>query len=75
MSDDPEQGYLADGMTEDLITDLAKVSRLFVISRNSVFTYKDRPVEIRQVGEELGVRYVLEGSVRRFATRCGLPCS
>jgi adenylate cyclase len=66
MSDDPEQGYFADGMTEDLITDLAKVSGLFVISRNSVFSYKDRPVEIRQVGEELGVRYVLEGSVRRF---------
>ena len=65
MSDDPAQEYFADGMTEDLITDLSKVSGLFVIARNSVFTYKGKAVKIRQVAEELGVRYVLEGSVRR----------
>jgi len=65
MSDDPAQEYFADGMTEDLITDLSKFSGLFVIARNSVFTYKGKPVKIRQVAEELGVRYVLEGSVRR----------
>ena len=65
MSDDAGQEYFVDGMTEDLITDLSKVSALFVIARNSVFTYKDRPVKAQQVAEELGVRYVLEGSVRR----------
>ena len=65
MSDDPAQEYFADGMTEDLITDLSKVSGLFVIARNSVFTYKGQAVQVRQVAEELGVRYVLEGSVRR----------
>ncbi len=65
MSDDPSQDYFADGMTEDLITDLSKISGLFVIARNSTFTYKGKTVTIRQVAEELGVRYVLEGSVRR----------
>ncbi len=65
MSDDPEQEYFADGMTEDLITDLSKISGLFVIARNSTFVYKGKTVTIRQVAEELGVRYVLEGSVRR----------
>lgn len=65
MSDDPSQEYFVDGMTEDLITDLSKVSALFVIARNSVFTYKGQPVKVRRVAEELGVRYVLEGSVRR----------
>jgi TolB-like protein/class 3 adenylate cyclase len=65
MSDDPAQEYFADGMTEDLITDLSKISGLFVIARNSVFTYKGKAVKVRQVAEELGVRYVLEGSVRR----------
>ena len=65
MSDDPEQEYFADGMTEDLITDLSKISSLFVIARQSTFTYKGKSVTIRQVAEELGVRYVLEGSVRR----------
>ena len=66
MSDDPSQEYFVDGMTEDLITDLSKISALFVIARNSVFTYKGRPVKVQQVAEELGVRYVLEGSVRRI---------
>jgi len=65
MSDDPAQEYFADGMTEDLITDLSKISGLFVIARNSVFTYKGKAVKVRQVAEELGVRYVLEGSVRK----------
>jgi len=65
MSEDSKQEYFSDGITEDLITDLSKISELFVIARNSVFTYKSKPVQIRQVAEELGVRYVLEGSVRR----------
>jgi adenylate cyclase len=65
MSSDQEQEYFADGMTEDLLTGLSQLSGLFVISRNTSFTYKDKPVKIRDVAEELGVRYVLEGSVRR----------
>ena len=65
LSDDPSQEYFADGMTEDLITDLSKISGLFVIARNSSFSYKGQQVKVRQVAEELGVRYVLEGSVRR----------
>ncbi|MCZ6859208.1 MAG: adenylate/guanylate cyclase domain-containing protein, partial [Alphaproteobacteria bacterium] len=65
MSGDSEQAYFADGMTDDLITGLSKLSGLFVISRSSTFTYKGKPVKVRQVAEELGVRYVLEGSVRR----------
>jgi TolB-like protein/class 3 adenylate cyclase/tetratricopeptide (TPR) repeat protein len=65
MSDDQSQEYFADGMTEDLITDLSKISGLFVIARNSSFSYKGQQVKVRQVAEELGVRYVLEGSVRR----------
>jgi len=66
LSDDPSQDYFADGMTEDLITDLSKISGLFVIARNSSFAYKGQQVKVRQVAEELGVRYVLEGSVRRI---------
>lgn len=69
MSGDPEQGYFADGITEDIITDLSKVSGLFVIARNSTFAYKGRSPDVRQVSRELGVRYVLEGSVRRAAGR------
>jgi TolB-like protein/class 3 adenylate cyclase len=65
MSGDSNQEYFADGMTEDLITDLSKISGLFVIARNSSFSYKGQQVKVRQVAEELGVRYVLEGSVRR----------
>lgn len=65
MSDDPQQEYFVDGMTEDLITDLSQMSGLFVIARNSTFLYKGKTVTIRQVAEELGVRYVLEGSVRK----------
>ena len=66
LSDDPGQEYFADGMTEDLITDLSKISELFVIARNSSFAYKGQQVKVKQVAEELGVRYVLEGSVRRI---------
>jgi len=69
ISGDPDQEYFADGITEDLITDLSKVSGLFVIARQSVFTYKNKPVKVGQIGRELGVRYVLEGSVRRAADR------
>jgi TolB-like protein len=65
MSDDPKQEYFADGITDDLITELSKVSGLFVISRNSTFVYKGKTVPPKQVSEELGVRYVLEGSVQR----------
>jgi len=60
MSDDPEQEYFADGMTDDLITDLSKISGLFVISRNSSFAYKGKAPDVREVGQELGVHYVLE---------------
>jgi TolB-like protein/class 3 adenylate cyclase len=65
MGGDPEQAYFADGMTEDLITDLSKVAGLFVIARNSTFVYKGKATDIREVARTLGVRYVLEGSVRR----------
>jgi TolB-like protein/Flp pilus assembly protein TadD len=69
MSGDPQQVYFADGVTDDLITDLSKMPGLFVISRNSSFTYKDRSVDPRQVAKELGVRYVLEGSIQRSAVQ------
>jgi adenylate cyclase len=69
MSGDPEQEYFADGMVEDIITALSRFKALFVIARNSSFTYKGRAVDVRQVGRELGVRYVLEGSVRKAANR------
>ena len=69
LSDDPEQAYFADGLAEDIITTLSKIPTLFVIARNSTFTYKDKPVKVQQVAEELGVRFVLEGSVRRAGDR------
>jgi len=69
MSGDPEQEYFSDGLTEDLTTDLSKVSGLFVIARNSAFTYKGKAVKVQEVGRELGVRYVLEGSVRKSDTQ------
>jgi len=69
MSNDPEQEYFSDGLTEDLITDLSKLSGLFVIARNSVFTYKGKPVKVQEVSRELGVQYVLEGSVQKADTR------
>jgi adenylate cyclase len=69
MSGDPEQEYFADGIVEDIITALSRFKSLFVIARNSSFTYKGKAVDIKQVGRELGVRYVLEGSVRRAGKR------
>ena len=69
MSGDPEQEYFADGMVEEIITVLSRIPWLFVIARNSSFTYKGRLVDVKQVGRELGVRYVLEGSVRKSANR------
>jgi adenylate cyclase len=65
LSNDPEQGYFADGITEDLTTDLSRITDMFVISRNTAFTYRNKAVDTKQIGRELGVRYVLEGSVRR----------
>ena len=65
LGNDPDQQYFADGITEDLKTDLSRIPGMFVISRNSAFTYRNKPVETRQIGRELGVRYVLEGSVQR----------
>jgi TolB-like protein/class 3 adenylate cyclase len=69
MSGDPEQEYFADGMVEDIITGLSRSKSLFVIARNSTFTYKGKAVDIKQVGRELGVRYVLEGSVRKSGNK------
>ena len=69
MSGDPEQDYFADGMVEDIITGLSRIKWLFVIARNSSFAYKGRAVDVKQVGRDLGVRYVLEGSVRKAANR------
>src|SRR5471030_275626 len=69
ISGDPEQEYFADGMVEEIITALSRIRWLFVIARNSTFTYKGQAVDIKQVGRELGVRYVLEGSVRKGGNR------
>ena len=68
-SDDPEQEYFVDGLVEDITSALSCIRQLFVIARSSAFTYKGRTVDIRQIGRELGVRYVLEGSVRKSGTR------
>src|SRR5215468_3253082 len=69
LSGDPQQDYLSDGITEDITTELSRFSELLVVARNSAFQYKGKAVDIRQVGRELGARYVLEGSVRRSAVR------
>src|SRR5207302_7377323 len=69
MSGDAEQEYFSDGLSEDLITDLSKVSALFVIARNSSFTYKGKAVKVQEIGRELGVRFVLEGSIRKAGNR------
>jgi adenylate cyclase len=69
MSGDANQEYFADGMVEDIITELSRFSELFVIARNSSFQYKHKATDVRQVGRELGVRYVLEGSVRCNGSR------
>ena len=69
LSGDPEQEYFSDGLTDEIIAVLSKVPKLFVIARNSTFTYKGKPVKVQQVSEELGVRYVLEGSVKKAGDR------
>jgi adenylate cyclase len=69
MSNDPEQEYFSDGITEDITTDLSKISSLFVISRNSAFTYKGKAVKVRDISREMGVRYIMEGSVRKAGER------
>ena len=69
LSDDPKQEYFSDGISEEIITALSKVPKLFVIARNSTFTYKGKPVKTQQIGRELGVKYVLEGSVRKAGNR------
>jgi TolB-like protein len=69
MSGDPEQEYFADSMVEEIITALSRIRWLFMIARNSSFTYKGRAVDVKQVGRELGVRYLIEGSVRKFGNR------
>jgi adenylate cyclase len=69
MSGDPEQEYFADGMVEEIITALSRIRWLFVIARNSSFTFKGQAVDVKEVGRELGVRYVLEGSVRKAGTQ------
>ena len=69
MSGDPEQEYFADGMTEEIITALSRIDSIFVIARNSSFTFKGRSVDVRDVARELGVLYVLEGSVRRGGSK------
>src|SRR5205823_5197969 len=69
MSGDPEQEYFSDGITEDIITDLSKVSGLFVVARHTAFTYKGKALKVQQVGRELGADFVVEGSVRKAGTR------
>src|SRR6202030_1406389 len=66
---DPEQEYFVDGVTESLTTDLSRITGSFVIGRNTAFTYKGKPVDLKQIGRELNVRYVLEGSVQRASKR------
>jgi hypothetical protein len=74
MSGDPEQEYFVDGIVEDIITGLSRIKWLFVIARNSTFTYKGRAVDVKQAGRELGVRYVLEGSLRKAGDRVRITC-
>jgi adenylate cyclase len=69
LSKDPDQQYFADGITDDLMTDLSRIGGMFVISRDSAFTYKDRPVNAKQVGHELDVRYLLDGSIQRSGSQ------
>ena len=69
MGGDPEQEHFVDGVTESLTTDLSRIRRAVVIGRNTAFTYKGKPVDLKQIGRELNVRYVLEGSVQRGGNR------
>ena len=75
MSGDPEQQYFSDGITEDIITELSRFRSLFVVARNSSFQYRDKAVDVRRVARELGVRYVVEGSVRKMAAGSASPRS
>jgi len=75
LSNDPELEYFADGITDDLTTDLSRISVSFVIARSTAFTYKNKPVDVKQLGGDLGVRYVVEGSLRRLATKFRSTCS
>src|SRR5205823_5279952 len=75
MSGDPEQEYFSDGITEDIITDLSKVSGLFVVARNTAFTYKGKHVDVQEVAKRLGVNFILEGSVRKPVPVFALPAS
>jgi adenylate cyclase len=75
MSGDPEQEYFSDGLTEDIITELSRFKSLFVAARNSTFQYKGRSPNIRSVGRELGVRYVVEGSGSRHSSSTPLPAA
>ena len=75
MTGDAEQEYFVDGMVEEITTAIARLPWLFVIARNSSFTYKGKPINVKRVAQELGVRYVLEGSVRKAGTGCALPAS
>jgi adenylate cyclase len=69
LSNDPDQQYFADGMTDDLTTDLSRITHMFVIARNTAFIYRNKPIAAKQIGRELGVRYVLEGSIQRLGSR------
>src|SRR5215467_7324357 len=69
LSDDPEQQYFVDGITEDLTSDLSRIPGMLVISRNTAFTYRSNPADTKRIGRELTVRYVLEGSIRRFGNQ------
>jgi adenylate cyclase len=75
LSGDPEQEYFADGMVEEIITALSRIRWLFVIARNSSFTYKGQNVDVKRIGRELGVRYMLEGSGAKPAGGCASPHS
>ena len=74
LGDDPEQAYFTDGMVDDIITGLSRIKWLFVIGRGTTFSYKGRTVDPRQVGQELGVRYLLVGSVRKATDRIRVNC-
>src|SRR6185369_12271520 len=74
MSGDPEQEYFVDGIVEDIITGLSRMKWLYVIARNSSFAYKGRAIDVKQVGRELGVRYALEGSLRKAGDRIRITC-
>jgi adenylate cyclase len=69
LSNDPDQQYFVDGLTEDLTTALSQIPDMFVISRNTAFTYRTKPIDTKQLGHELGVRYLLEGSVQRLGNQ------